>query len=112
MSEKHLVVVTDGTNEIQRWLDAVVDAALRNAPAGDWPHPHPTIPPGAVTVGELVRAVETCFSTGKAPWSVVTRGFPPPPGSRAPTDGTDTDPPRPRGSDFHNLMHNLLGNFH
>jgi hypothetical protein len=112
---KHLVVVVDGTEEIQKWLDEIVAAARRGGPGDGWPHPHPDIPHGQVTVGQLAQAVEKCFAVEGRPWSVVRQGFPPPPGDtggRAPSDGGGSVNPRPRNSDFHNLMHNLLGDFH
>ncbi|MFD2767971.1 hypothetical protein [Micromonospora eburnea] len=110
------VLVTDGTPDVQQWLDKVVDAARLGTP-GDWPHPHTEIPRAVITLDRLAKEIAVCFAFAGVPWSLAEDGLPPLPGAQpgstselAARDPGHTDPTK--GSAYHNLMHSLLGDFH
>jgi hypothetical protein len=110
-----LVVLDDGSTAAQHWLDQAVQAAVAGSP-GEWPHAHSQVPSTNVSLSTLVHAIENSFWVGNQPWSVVTMGFPPPPGAViGPTQLAGDPPPdddMSRGSMYHNMLHSLLGNFH
>jgi hypothetical protein len=124
VSSTSVVVVTDGTEDIQRWVDSVIEAARAGTP-GDWPHPHPNIPAATITVGTLIKLIQPNFASTSGPWSIVDSGFPPLPGGSVSLEAAAIDSggvavardPGPedepnRGSAYHNLLHGLLGDFH
>jgi hypothetical protein len=100
--------VVGAPEEVQRWVDAFVESALDGH--GDWPHQHIELPTTQTSLGRLWSAIQKDFAsvTGQ-PWSVVSRGFPPLPGSPLPPLPDDE---RPRDSSYHNLLHSLFGDFH
>ena len=104
------VTVSDGTAEAQAWVDTLV--AQARSGTGDWPHEHPAIPATRITLAQLHLAIETCWFVDQRPWSVQRDGYPPlEPGSSRLTAGRGDDPGN-RGSMSHNLLHNILGDFH
>ncbi|GAB2961827.1 hypothetical protein GCM10027280_58310 [Micromonospora polyrhachis] len=119
-----VVSIVDAPDDVQQWVDALVEAA--RVGEGDFPHPHPDPPSRVLTLADLLHAIERAYSVGGVPWSIVERGFPPIDGMAA-TDVTvviertaapatikhDDDPVRPNsGTSAHNLLHSMLGDFH
>ncbi|HWS38057.1 MAG TPA: hypothetical protein VN408_35645 [Actinoplanes sp.] len=106
----NVVTVLDGPEEAQSWMDTVV--AQARSGTGDWPHAHPIIPPGQITVSELHSVIGRFFVLDGRPWSVPGDGYPPLDLPLVPIDDPNGADPGSRGTRAHNLLHSLLGNFH
>jgi hypothetical protein len=97
---KRLLTILGAPAEVQQWADAFVASARTGT--GDWPHPHPTMPMTAVPLATFARCVEK--NLGEAWWITAPDS---PERTPAPV------PPDPdSGSAYHNLLHNILGDFH
>jgi len=104
--------IVDAPDDVQQWVDALVEAA--RVGGGEFPHPHPDPPSRVLTLADLLHAIERTYSFGGVPWSIVERGFPPIDGTAAlPAIKHDDDPVWPNsGTSAHNLLHSMLGDFH
>jgi hypothetical protein len=101
--------------EAGAWLSGLLETAVSGT--GTMPHPHPDIPAAEITFEQLCRAIADNYSINGRPWSVPEDGYPPVPGvsMRGETESarsTEHDDPGTLGSAGHNLLHNLLGDFH
>jgi hypothetical protein len=106
----NVVTVLDGTAEAQFWVDTLV--AQARSGAGDWPHAHPVIPSGQITLVELHSAIGRYFVMDGRPWSVPRDGYPPLDPSPLPVADPHDGDAGNRGTRGHNLLHSLLGDFH
>lgn len=103
------IILVDGPAELQAWIDAVTDLAAVTTTGAFSDGPHDDPPHTVVTAARVWDVVNRNFLTEDgAPWSVATMGLPPIPAASEP----GPEPPPNKGSDFHNALHALLGNFH
>lgn len=100
----HLVTVLGASEETQQWVDAFIAAA--QAGAGDWPHPHPDIPPTVIPLEVFQAAIEAgglgVIAEQRAGGGAAQ--------ARPATDPAPDDPSK--GGTYHNVLHSLLGDFH